>query len=1612
MKPLAALALSSALLVAALSFASGQDPQDLPSDETGLWARANQLFDADELDDAEAALRQFLKSFPKSRHAPKALEILKEVLEGSRRRGDLVSIYRAHIAANSPAWRARLGLAHLLQELEFVNDARTEFRALFNDSTDSCVRSAAADAAWRIDDKRLTVEGVDGPYIPGTEAGATIGRHGIDKLTVRVFRIEPAALTRALEAEPAKLRDALERLRTHDRTPVKEWVDERNEESSQWIEIPSKEPGLYLVELEHDGLRKATTVSVSRAALVVRSGLTRFVALAQDRETGRPIAGMNVFAVNGTKKAQGTTDASGLFVADAFPGGAVFGIKDGEIAVCQGWGHDEPPTNTLCYVTTDRPIYRPNHTVNYKIVVRRERGERQMIERGLRVRVTIQDPKYNAVQRETLTLNAHGSASGSFTLGDEPRLGKYTIRTGPDLPGNDESPEWGNPWSLNDISPTHITFRVDEYRKPEFKVAVSHDRATYMQGDEMRTTVQADYYHGGPVVEADVEYNVFRRRDWSWAWWDWYCDWYDTDEEESDDDWYGLGSNVGSGTGKTDAQGRFSVSIPIEKWAKGDAVYSVVARVTDLSRRAVDGKASAKAAAAEYRLGAYAAKYVFKAGAPAEIRVRATTIADAPAVADVKCVVSRIVWQDQTTDSKVVFEGSTRTDDHGNGAMRFTLAECGYYKAELTSTDKQGNNVQSETGFWVCRDEWEDAYGFTDIQIQPDRKTYTSGETASVLITSHQKNLTALVTVESADIYSQQVVKIKGHGAVIDVKLDRPELAPTAFVTVTAIKDGQVFTAEKRIIVNPVERFLTVRVTSDKTEYRPRETARYTIETIGADGKPVSAEVSLGVVDEAIYALQPEYAKDIRRHFIHRRLNEVRGYTSMEPWDWEELPIDTAYNRGENSGTPLTGSTFALDESKSSTDSGEAPTLVRSNFADTMHWVAHVVTDSSGRAIVEAAVPDNLTTWRATVRAASDDGRYGQATSTSLARKNVIVRLALPRFYTQNDTATLSAVAHNYLEVEKNFRVVLEVDGLEVAGALETRATIAAQGQQRFDWTVTARKPGTAKVTVKVLSDVESDAMQLAVPILPHGSLQWRSWAGALDKRTEQTFTLPADVNGGDVMILVTPTHAAAVTDAIEYLAGYPYGCVEQTMSRFLPTVIVAQTLQKLGLEKPALAKELPKMVARGLQRLYGFQHDDGGWGWWQHDPTNPRMTAYVMIGLTQARDAKFMVAEGSYARGILGLKEIMKLSHKDLDLETRAYVMYALSVCGDTSHEWSDYVFQNASTLSPYGKSLVALAHMKRGQIGAAQNVLNPLTKAAHVSGAHAWWGDDKRHGWFDHSAEVTAAVLRAYLAVDPKHELVEKIVLWLESVRDGRCWSSTKQTALVVQALCEYLVVSGDASPDMMLGLTVNGKQLYREHVTRDTWQKFERARVIPLSDLPAGENRIVIEKEGTGKPTWSIYLRQYTNEENMAASKDGLLIERRYARVFYEKGQRWTERLDNDSTVKSGDEIEVTLVLTADKAYEYLMIDDPLPSGFEVERERIGEYDWDWWYSRKEFRDERVSVAITRMPAGMEKITYVMRAETPGSLHVLPARVWNMYFPQIGGNSAESRIKVVEK
>src|SRR5437867_2916779 len=235
---------------------------------------------------------------------------------------------------------------------------------------------------------------------------------------------------------------------------------------------------------------------------------------------------------------------------------------------------------------------------------------------------------------------------------------------------------------------------------------------------------------------------------------------------------------------------------------------------------------------------------------------------------------------------------------------------------------------------------------------------------------------------------------------------------------------------------------------------------------------------------------------------------------------------------------------------------------VRKAFPDTILWLADLVTGTDGRAEARVTFPDALTTWRATARGVTRDTRVGSAVHRTVVRKNLILRLSAPRFFTQGDEVVLSATVHNYLAGEKTARVSLRTEGLEILQGGKTDVSIPSHGDARVDWRVRAGDAREVKLLGEALTDEESDAMEISLPVIPFGVKLSQSRTGSLREpegtaETDLVFPSESIASSRALDVIVTPSLAGTVFGALGFLTSYPYGCTEQTMSSFLPNVIV-----------------------------------------------------------------------------------------------------------------------------------------------------------------------------------------------------------------------------------------------------------------------------------------------------------------------------------------------------------------------------------------------------------------------------------------------------------------------
>jgi hypothetical protein len=1377
----------------------------------------------------------------------------------------------------------------------------------------------------------------------------------------------------------------------------------------QSVSVPVKERGVYLVEAVSKDLRAYTILMVSDLALITKTSNGRTVNFLVDRASGQPIAGATVTAVGkfGANE-HAETDRNGIAELKMPSDGAVtiVAATRGDVAVNSVEGRDSNRDWTG-YIYTDRPVYRPGHTVHFKALLRQRTADGYQVPEGKQVSVEIQDPEGKPVYQKTAFADANGSIHDDLTLAPAAALGAYFIQ----VKAGDESFMSGN-------------FEVQEYKKPEYEVRVIPSKNRILQGATVPVVVDAQYFFGEPVSGAKVKYRIYKQQYW-------FPFWYDADEDRdnddsgdgaSDSDDFGNGDQQEEQTGQLDANGKLTINVPTSVSEHSvDFLYRVEVGVTDAANREISGTGWIVATYGTFLVNATPERYVYAPGDQATFTIQARDYDNKPVQTRAHVELLR---QNRRAEPTNVAATDAALDASGSAKVTLQIPrQGGSFLLCVTAPTVEGRKVQSDTYVWVAGGGWDmDARNQT-VEMITDKKTYRAGDTAKLMIVAGKPGTAVYVTVEGRDIGNYKLLRAADSTVTFEVPVTVKD-EPGITVNAVFVRDGVFYQGDKYIRVPPVEHTLNVKVSTDKPQYQPGQTADYAIDVTDGAGKPVPrADFSLGVVDEAIYGVRKDTTQDILSFFYSR--------------DYNRVPTESSLNYFFNGEAGKRRMQLAELRPRSRLAQLKPDRLVqpkvRKAFPDTTFWAADLTTDDAGHARAKIDFPDSLTTWRATARGITASTMVGSATLKTVVRKNLIVRVAAPRFFVRGDEVVIPVIVHNYLQSAKTARVSLDVKGLDVLEGATKDVLIPSRGEATVNWRVRAQQTRGVTLTAKALTNEESDALEMDLPVNFAGVKLSQSKGGSIaaggpaggSAGSSASFDIafPDKIEPGSrsLSIRVSPSIAGALFGALDYLTSFPYGCVEQTMSSFLPNIVVKDALHGLNLKADLDEAALQEKIHAGLDRLYSFQHQDGGWGWWETDDSHPFMTAYVVAGLVQARDGGTQVRQDAIDRGAAWLQKEFTSDPK-LAADLRAYIVYSLTLSEQVKGQADaalNQVYDKRSDLSPYGLALLGLAseQMKDNRAGA---IADAVIARAQQDSEQAWWPanrDPMLDFDTDATPEATAFVTR-FLSHERKNSpLLPKAALWLMNNRnEGEWWDSTKQTAMVIYGLTDYLKVTNELTPNLTGAVYVNDKAVVTRRITEATALN-PPDFTLDESALQPGVNHIRVTSSGDGRLYYSVRAEYYSNEPRFEKTgTTSLNLLRDYFRLSPVKdGDRIVyDTIPLGGSIAVGDLIAVRLTVTGSE-WKYMMVEDPIPAGTEfVERDNLYELRnkppwWEYFFTRRELHDDRMAIFQTYFPQGQQQYFYLLKVVNPGAFQVSPARVGPMYQPAVMATTESRRLEV---
>jgi hypothetical protein len=470
---------------------------------------------------------------------------------------------------------------------------------------------------------------------------------------------------------------------------------------------------------------------------------------------------------------------------------------------------------------------------------------------------------------------------------------------------------------------------------------------------------------------------------------------------------------------------------------------------------------------------------------------------------------------------------------------------------------------------------------------------------------------------------------------------------------------------------------------------------------------------------------------------------------------------------------------------------------------------------------------------------------------------------------------------------------------------------------------------------------------------------------------------------------------------------------------------------------------EVDKMVKAGVRHLTAMQLNDGGWGWvsgWG-SRSNAHTTAYVVHGLQMAKANGVALVPNMLERGVQWLRSYQdgrvawikaKRKHRkawNLD----AFVFMVLTDAGVQNDDMLGFLYEDRKSLAVYAKAMFGLALDKLGKPQAdklamvVKNIDQFLVQDDENQTAYLdlpennWWWC-----WYGSEYEAQAYYLKLLCRTDPKGQKASRLVKYLLNNRKhATYWNSPRDTAICVEAFAEYLLATDEHKPDLSVEILVDGKSTKKVRIKPEDLFTYDDRFVMVGDALTAGKHRIELRKTGKGPLYFNAYLTNFTLEDFI--TKAGLEIRVRrdvYKLVRVEKtvkvqGSRGQavdqkvekyerKKLGNLDTLKSGDLVEIELVMESKNDYEYIVFEDMKAAGFEPAKVRSG-----WmpggFRAYMELRDERTVFLVPRLARGKHSLSYRLRAEIPGTFSALPTRGYAMYAPELKANSDEIKLKI---
>jgi uncharacterized protein YfaS (alpha-2-macroglobulin family) len=1436
--------------------------------------------------------------------------------------------------------------------------------------------------------------------------GVPVTTVNVDKLKLRLLRIADRNIVRQLQSQRFLVGiDRYEADQIVEQSGEELWRGEMDvalEPNKRVVTsvpidqlLKSTVPGIYIItaaaaDRGDDWSALATQwLVITDIGLTTMSGSDGLHAFARSLDSGKPIAGLELrlYGLNNEELGHATTDAAGTALLPpgllrgssgkapaalmAFAASGDFAFLDLTRAAFdlsdRGVGGRAAPGSSDLFFYADRGVYRPGETVHLVGLLRDDAG-RATGKLPLTLRVTRPD----GVQDRELVLSDTGAGGYEATLPLTP-----TAQTGNWTAAGYLDPA-GKPVGT-------LTFQVEEVVPARIEVALKSDLAMLTGKEEgAAVALTAKYLYGAPAGGLAVGGDVTVKLDD-----DPFPDYPGFQFRLVDDKVDPVRTPIENGETAEDG----GAAIPLALGALPDTpqpLQAVVrAEVYEFGGRPVVKSLKLPVRNRPLYLGIRPTFANDSVGESSEaaFEVVAVDPAGTRVGAKLKYRLVRESWDYQwyyrsgSWDYEVTVRdsGSTAGDVAAGTDAPGRVAEqvqWGPYRLEVY--DPAGGAAAS----YRFTAGWSAAPGLGDtpdrLQVVADQKSYKAGDHARVLVKAPFAG-EVLLTIATDRLVETRNLTVGAEGTTIEVPIDAGWGAG-AYVLATAFRPA--VAGAKRgpgraigvawLGIDPAARSLEVAIKAPPVvEPRGRVEVPLEVHGLAADAE---AYLTLAAVDEGVLQLT-DFATPAPQvwYFGKRRLGvEVRDL-------YGQLIDGRAGRRGEvRSG-------------------GDEAALERRGAPPQIKLVALfsgvIKLDAAGRATVTLDVPDYNGRLRL-MAVAWDRDKVGAAEFGMIVRDPVVAEVALPRFLAPGDRSQAAVSVQNVSGPPGIYHLSLTAEGpLQLGDDATLSRRLLPNGSATMTVPLLGRSAGEGTLTLALDGPGIALKRQVRLTVRPAQLPTVQRVAGKLDPG--QGLTLGDAALGGflpgtgELLARFSDRPDIDVPGLLAMLERYPYGCIEQTVSRALPLLYVSDVAQSWGvLSDPGTA---PDQVQRSIARVLEMQRYDGSFGLWgPRDEAMPWLSAFAMDFLTRARDKGFKVSATAYASGLKWLTNHSESYRDDKpdQLASRSYAFYVLARARAGDLGALRYLFDNYAQRVPSG--------LADAQLGAAFALFGDQQRAADAFKLALDRVERRNREGDDYGSLIRdlAAIATLMLETKGSGQNPAAVLQRVAALQAQSAWLSTQEQA--------WLLLAAHAAAGSVGGgmtLTVDGaeRQLARPLYLRPSAAELARG----FSVRNAGKSPIFTGQTLIGSPA-----------KDLPAASSGFALSRQFFTL--------------DGTATKLDKVRQSdlfvVLLKGRMAGEFkrrAMVIDLLPAGFEVENARLagahGAESFGWLpeltrtrYS--EYLDDRFVAALDLDPDNREfAVAYLVRAVTPGTYKLPAAQVEDMYDPATRARTAPGSVTV---